>query len=91
MNSLSFSEQRITTIKQRLTEHLTPSQLEVIDDSAQHHGHSGSQNGAGHFTVIINSPKFIDHSLVECHQLVYAALGNMIGPEIHALQIKILR
>lgn len=81
---------RIQTIRTRLTEAFAPTQLEIIDDSQKHIGHAGSQSGAGHFSVHIASPMFTEKSLVACHQMIYKALDGLIGPEIHALQIKII-
>jgi BolA protein len=79
---------RMTIIENKLSEALNPTSIEVIDDSAHHVGHAGSQEGAGHYTVIIESKKFIGLSTLKKHQLVYKALGNMIPDEIHALQIR---
>lgn len=85
-----MSEQRIQTMRERLTTTLTPTVLEIIDDSAKHHGHAGSVGGAGHYQVRIASPAFAGKKLLECHRLVYSALGNMMEKEIHALRIQIV-
>lgn len=39
-----------------------------------------------HFAVAVVSPSFEGKSLVERHQMVYAALGTLM-PRIHALQL----
>ncbi|MBL1433456.1 MAG: BolA/IbaG family iron-sulfur metabolism protein, partial [Gammaproteobacteria bacterium] len=49
---------RITMIRQRLTESLSPSSLEITDDSHKHIGHAGAASGGGHFTVHIVSEVF---------------------------------
>jgi BolA protein len=49
---------RLLTIKLRLQEALCPSQLDVIDESYKHVGHSGAQGGAGHFVISIASTVF---------------------------------
>lgn len=41
-----------------------------------------------HFESVIVSPAFAGKSMVQQHQLVYAALGNRMGSEIHALSMK---
>lgn len=82
---------RIQLIRSRLEQALAPTQLEIIDESHLHVGHVGSQNGAGHFAVRISSPRFAEQSLLACHRLVYSALGDAIGPEIHALRIEVIR
>lgn len=82
--------QRLTQIRERL-ETLQPEKLQVIDESAEHHGHAGAQSGAGHFAVTIRSDEFKDKSMVACHRMIYDALGDMMHTEIHALKIKIDR
>ena len=79
--------ERIHRMREQLILALEPSHLEVHDDSAEHAGHAGSMSGAGHYTLIIDSPLFIGKNKVQMHQMVYAALKEMIGPEIHALRI----
>jgi len=76
----------IKEMQQRLTQALKPTQLNIIDDSAHHIGHAGNRGG-GHFTVEISSPVFEGLSLVKRHQLVYQALGDFVGREIHAVSI----
>jgi len=41
-----------------------------------------------HFEAIIVSPAFVGKSMVQQHQLVYAALGERMRAEIHALSMK---
>jgi|TARA_B110000008_G_C16473969_1_gene365307 acid stress-induced BolA-like protein IbaG/YrbA len=41
-----------------------------------------------HFEAIIVSSLFKDESIIKQHQIVYAALGDMMKQEIHALSIK---
>jgi len=79
---------RITMIRQRLTESLSPSSLEITDDSHKHIGHAGAASGGGHFTVHIVSEVFAGKSLVQRHRAIYDALGDAMESEIHALSIK---
>ncbi|MBN4078533.1 BolA family transcriptional regulator [Gammaproteobacteria bacterium AH-315-C21] len=79
---------RITMIRQRLTEGLSPSSLEITDDSHKHIGHAGAASGGGHFTVHIVSEVFAGKSLVQRHRAIYDALGDAMESEIHALSIK---
>ena len=81
---------RIQRITQQLEEQLSPTQLEVIDDSALHIGHAGGKDGAGHFTIRISSPSFKGLNRVAQHRLVYDALSALIPKEIQALAIIIL-
>lgn len=82
------SEQYISILRKKLTQALAPTFLELIDEGEQHIGHA--EEGAGHFAVRIASPLFQNKPLVECHRLVYTALGNTVGTEIHALRIEIV-
>ena len=43
-----------------------------------------------HFTAVIVSPAFAGKSRIQRHQLVYAALGDRMREEIHALSMKTL-
>jgi len=81
---------RVKIIEEKLREHFNPEHLEVIDDGEKHRGHAGSAAGAGHYTVVIKSSHFNEKSKVLCHREIYQVLNEMIGPEIHALSIKIL-
>lgn len=69
---------------------LAPNQLIITNDSEQHRGHVGATGGQGHFSVAIASPQFLGLSILDCHQLVYRVVGDLIPKEIHALRIKIL-
>jgi acid stress-induced BolA-like protein IbaG/YrbA len=46
------------------------------------------QGDGEHFQVLIVSGKFQDKSMVEQHQLVYAALGAAMRSAIHALALR---
>lgn len=43
-----------------------------------------------HFSAIIVSPAFAGKRLIQRHQIVYAALGDRMREEIHALSMKTL-
>jgi len=43
-----------------------------------------------HFEAVIVSPEFVGKTMVKQHQLVYAALGDRMRAEIHALSMKTL-
>ena len=81
---------RVNTIRTVLEASLHPLELEIHDDSAAHAGHAGAQQGGGHFSVYIVAEAFEGKTLVQRHQLVYQALGDLMRSEIHALMIKAL-
>ena len=72
-----------------LRDKLTPEHLEVVNES---HMHSVAKDSETHFKVIVVSPIFEGVSAVKRHQLVYGALGEIMGKKpsqggIHALAI----
>ncbi|MCM8729908.1 BolA family protein [Hephaestia sp. GCM10023244] len=76
-------------IATRLTHALTPTRLEVINDSAGHRGHAGDDgSGESHFTVIVESAAFEGQSRVARQRLVNKALGDLMDARIHALAIR---
>jgi BolA protein len=80
-----------SAIESTLRNSLAPTQLEVIDESADHAGHAGS-NGLGHgthFRVRIGSAAFAGKSRVAQHRLVYDALQKFTDAGLHALAIEI--
>lgn len=77
-------------IKQKLNESIQPELIEIIDDSASHAGHAGARAGAGHYNVTIVAESFTGKTLVQRHQLIYQALGDLMKTDIHALGINAL-
>jgi BolA family transcriptional regulator, general stress-responsive regulator len=87
---LKINAENLTT---RLNERLAPTQLVVLDESAAHAGHVGS-NGTDfgtHFRVQIASPFFTSQSRVACHRLVYDAVQDFIDQGLHALAIEVIK
>ena len=79
---------RIAKIRTLLEAALSPVSIEVQDDSHKHAGHAGSRLGQGHFSVHIVSACFAGKLPLARHRLVYAALGDMMQTDIHALVIR---
>lgn len=79
---------RVERIRALLTEALAPQSLEVVDDSHKHAGHAGARGGQGHFGVDVVSAAFAGKLPLARHRLVYAALGEMMQTDIHALSIR---
>jgi len=78
---------RVAAIRARLEHALAPQQLEVTDESHLHAGHEGARDGRGHFRVRIVAAAFAGVRPVQRHQLVYAALGDLMQTDIHALAL----
>lgn len=81
------NSERQQLITKYLTEALHPTELEVIDESHLHIGHAGAKDGRGHFAVRIISDAFAGKSRVARQQLIYAALGDLMQTDIHALRM----
>lgn len=62
-------------------------QLDVEDESQRHAGHEGARDGRGHFRVRIVAAEFSGMPLIKRHQRVYAALGDLMRTDIHALAL----
>jgi len=77
----------IELIRQRLAA-LDPEKIEILDESARHVGHEGAKSGGGHYLLTIVSSKFSGLSAMARHRLIYAALGEMMRKDIHALSVK---
>ncbi len=84
------NEVRMMQMQTLLQAKLKPSLLNIIDDSDKHIGHAGAKGGAGHFTIKISSAVFNNKSRLECHQMIYQALDQLMPQEIHALSIKVM-
>lgn len=79
---------RLERIRSALETALQPESLEVLDDSHKHAGHEGARDGRGHFTVRVVSQAFAGKLPLARHRAVYAALGDMMQTDIHALAIE---
>jgi BolA protein len=78
-------EQRL---RERLEARFNPAELAVDDESHLHHGHAGAALGLSHFRVRIVSEAFRGLPSVARHQLVYAAVADLLKTDIHALAIE---
>lgn len=78
-----------TEMERLLRAAFTPTKLDIINDSAQHHGHSGDDgSGESHFTIVIESAEFSGKSRLERQRMVNKALGDIPGERVHALAIR---
>ena len=73
----------INEIKDRLSSHIDSEYLDIIDESPNHGGYTGT---VSHIKIIIVSVRFDGLSLIKRHQLVYKALGPYVQ-KIHAISI----
>jgi BolA protein len=92
MTSTAIPLPTVAALEAALRDALAPTQLEVIDESAAHAGHTGANaEGYGtHFRVRIASPRFDGKPRVARHRLVYDALQVFIAQGLHAIAIEVL-
>ncbi|MBV6896883.1 BolA family protein [Xanthomonas euvesicatoria] len=79
---------RVEQIRAALQAALAPTELDVVDDSARHAGHAGARDGRAHFNVRVVSAAFVGKPPLARHRAVYAAVGEMMQTDIHALSIE---
>jgi BolA protein len=78
-----------TEILARLNSVLSPTRIELVDDSEQHRGHGGyNPSGESHFSLHIQSAAFAGKTRVERQRMIYAALGDLMRERVHALSIR---
>lgn len=75
-------------IEEKLKLNLSPSKIDIEDQSHKHIGHSGWKEGqATHFDVLIVSNKFVNQSRIQRHRCIYKILEEEMNSGIHALAI----
>jgi BolA protein len=78
-----------TEMLARLNSALSPTRINLVDDSEQHRGHGGyNPAGESHFSLTIESPKFAGKNRVQRQRMIYAALGDLMHARVHALAIR---
>ena len=75
------------SLQRAMRDALSPTELELVDDSAAHAGHAGAREGA-HFKLRIVSPRFAGLPRVARHRLVYDAVRPWMTDGVHALAIE---
>ena len=71
-------------IEARLLEGLIPTHMSVENES---HMHSVPPNSETHFRVVVVADAFEGRGQVQCHQVIYGLLNDLIGNPIHALAL----
>jgi stress-induced morphogen len=67
----------IDEVRRRIEQALPGARVEVATFS-----------GHDHFQAVVEAPQFAGKSRVEQHQMVYAAVSDLIGGAMHALALK---
>lgn len=85
-----MTQARVAAIRARIETALAPAEIEVTDESSLHAGHEGARDGRGHFRVRVVSQRFRGLKPIERHRLVYAAVGDLMLTDVHALAVTAL-
>lgn len=80
-------EERVAAIRAAIEAALHPISLVVEDESQLHAGHEGARDGRGHFRVEVVSEAFKGMGPIARHRAVYAAVGDLMVTDVHALAI----
>ena len=81
---------RIAEVERRIRDAIRPESLLVVDMSHLHKGHAGDRpHGQSHYHAVVNASAFIGQNRVARQRMVFAALGPMVGNEVHALSMEL--
>jgi BolA protein len=78
-------------LARRIRDALSPSWLEIIDESAAHRGHAGHDpRGESHLRVVIWAEALAPLSRVERVRAVQRAAGDLVtGGRVHAFSVEV--
>jgi BolA protein len=75
-------------LREKLMIGLSPTRLDVINESEMHAGHRSSPGtGESHFRILVVSEAFAGKSRVERHRLVNDLLKEELAGGVHALAL----
>ena len=79
---------RITEVEQKIRAAIAPVSLTIVDQSHLPSGHAGDRpHGQRHYHAILPAAVFDGQNRVSRQRRVFAALGSMVGNEVHALSM----
>ena len=79
----------IERIRNTVATALSPTRLEVVDESGLHAGHAGAIPGkTTHVRLVVEAEAFRGKSRIECHRAVNELLRDEIAAGLHALAIE---
>jgi BolA protein len=85
----STMSDRILRMQSLLQAALTPEFIDIEDESHLHAGHAGARDGHGYYALTLVSDRFDGRPAIARHRMVYAALGDMMSTDIHALRMNL--
>ena len=79
------------SLGQKLRDALSPSRLDIHNESDRHVGHAGHDgSGESHFRITVVAERFVGQSRLQRQRLVYDALAEELAGPIHALSLRTL-
>jgi len=79
-------------IEKKLHDALSPTLLEITDESHKHAGHTGWRpHCVTHIHIKISSHAFLDKSKVSIHKMIYKALDRELKNGLHAVSITYIK
>ncbi len=85
---MTEARSREELLRRCLEARFAPTILIIEDESQRHVGHAGAAGGHGHFRIRIVAEAFRGVPPVSRHRMVYAAVGDLLKTDIHALAIE---
>jgi len=83
--------ERKKRIEKLLMENFNPNYINIVDDSKNHVGHVGAQEGGEtHYNIEIESEAFIGKNRIERERMVSKLLEKEFQTGLHALSLKFL-
>lgn len=83
MSARALAPHLEATLKQALS----PTRVEVVDESHLHAGHAGARSGGGHYRVLVVADAFAGKTPLARHRLVNALFAEELKHDIHALAL----
>ncbi|GMG81411.1 BolA family transcriptional regulator [Paralimibaculum aggregatum] len=78
------------TIETKLRAAFAPAEMELVDESDRHRGHSGyREGGESHFRLRMVSEAFAGQSRVERQRAVNRVLAEELAERVHALAMSL--
>ena len=75
-------------MQSKLEAALSPTTLEIVDESHLHAGHMGARpEGETHFRMTIVSPAFSGLNRVQRHRVVHEVVAEELRERVHALAL----
>ena len=79
------------SLEAKLRAALSPTELEIVDQSHLHAGHAGAREGGeSHFRIRVVSETFGGKSRVQRQRLVNEALREELAGPVHALSMELM-